>query len=34
MAVTASTPIELVRDAYAKFEERIDAARRARSVAR
>ena len=27
MAVTASTPIELVRDAYAKFEERVDAAR-------
>src|SRR6478609_11618262 len=27
MAVTASTPIELVRGAYAKFEDRIDAAR-------
>jgi len=27
MAVTASTPIDLVRDAYAKFEERVDAAR-------
>jgi len=27
MAVTASTPIELVRDAYARFDERIDAAR-------
>lgn len=27
MAVTASTPIELVRDTYKKFEDRIDAAR-------
>ncbi|MFI5043554.1 MAG: aconitase family protein, partial [Acidimicrobiales bacterium] len=27
MADTASTPIELVRDAYGKFEERVDAAR-------
>ena len=27
MAVTASTPIELVRGAYAKFSERVDAAR-------
>jgi aconitate hydratase len=27
MAVTASTPIELVNDAYARFDERIDDAR-------
>ena len=27
MAVTASTPIELVEGVYARFEERIDAAR-------
>ncbi|HTN99647.1 MAG TPA: aconitate hydratase [Microthrixaceae bacterium] len=27
MAVSASTPIELVRSVYAKFEERVDAAR-------
>ena len=27
MAVTATTPIELVRDVYARFEDRVDAAR-------
>ena len=28
MAVTANTPVELVRDAYARFEDRVDGARR------
>ena len=28
MAVTASTPIELVEGVYARFEERIDAAQK------